>query len=713
MNEELEQAARTGRIDDFFGAGNATLSRLAVPDGVEEVGQGAFSRMPHLVSLHLPDSVGIIGASAFQDCPLLEEIRIPSGIREIRGAFSATPRLVRIHVEKDSGLRLEGAMLLKGNILLRVFASLLQDRHLLIPAGVVQIAGGALSGCIGLETVSLPDGLQAIGGGAFAGCRDLAAVELPRMLLRIGGNAFFGDSALAEMSIPDSVEELGEWCFDGCDSLRRAAIPEKLRCPANAFPPSCRVERRNPFPGGTETPVGLLLWLSRQFVLTHTWKSPVVPPYAFAELPSLEEVVLPESVEEIGDGAFQSCPCLRAIHLPEGLKLLGRNAFASLPLLEEINLPDGIAEIPQGCFWNCTALRRVKLPASLRTINRHAFRDCRMLEAIEFPGHLSNIVSGAFLGCSSLRNVQLPESVELVGSGDYLTSRGDFPGAFENCTSLVDVQLPTELDLLNDRTFSGCTALRHVRMPESIRRLGKEVFSGCPGHIAFTSASSSGGALPDWLAELARIRAPKLGFLFALAQEAEPFARRFGVAGNLVPHRVFTAGGHCLLVCGAGRANAAAGTIRLAREGCQVVVNIGLCGGQGLSREPRVFAPRVCWDGDAYARNPGEALLDPAGVNEGRQGGDDAPPLFTVSGFAEDPVAPCPVLVDNEGYAIAAAAGALGIRRFFFKIVSDCADGHAMADFRTALHTVGDHVDTVGKMLLAELGGTPAGEDKP
>lgn len=713
MNEELEQASRTGRIDDFFGAGNATLTRLTVPDGVEEVGQGAFSRMPHLVSLHLPDSVGIIGASAFQDCPLLEEIRIPAEIKEIRGAFADTPRLARIRFAKDSGLRLEGAMLLKEDTLLRVFASLLHDRHLQIPAGVVQIAGGALSGCSGLETVSMPTGLQTIGGGAFAGCRDLASVELPRTLRRIGGNAFFGDSALTEMSIPDSVEELGEWCFDGCDSLRRADIPGKLRCPANAFPPSCRVERRNPFPRGTETPVGLLLWLSRQFVLTHTWESPAVPPYAFAELPSLEEVVLPESVEEIGDGAFQSCPRLRAIHLPEGLKLLGRNAFASLPLLEGIDLPDGIAEIPQGCFWNCTALRRVKLPASLRTINRHAFRDCRMLEEIEFPGHLSNIVSGAFLGCSALRHVRLPESVDLVGSGDYMTSRGEFPGAFENCTSLVDVQLPTALDLLNDRTFSGCTALRRVRMPASIRHLGKDIFSDCPGDIAFGSSSSSGGVLPDWLAELGRIRTPKLGFLFALAQEAEPFARRFGVFGNLVPRRVFPAGEHCLLVCGAGRANAAAGTILLAKEGCQAVVNIGLCGGQGLSREPRVFAPRICWDGDAYARNPGEALLDPAGVNEGRQGGDGAPPLFTVSGFAERPVAPCSVLVDNEGYAIAATADALGIRRFFFKIVSDCADEHALADFRTALHTVGDHVDTVGKMLQAELRGTPAGEDRP
>ena len=675
------------RIDDFYGAGDPSLVRLKIPDGIAEVGQGAFSDLPNLVSATFPDSVRIIGSCAFQRCPHLEEVRLPAALSEVRGAFAETGRLRRVRV--NAPMRMEGALLLRGDTLLRAFASMLDGPRLRLPDGVRHIAGGALAGCVSLEEVELPDGLETIGGGAFAGCGGLVGIRLPDSVRRILGSAFAGASRLKELVLPDTVEEVGEWCCDGCASLRRVEMPGRLRCPANAFPPSCEWRRRAPAAPAEGTPPEA----GRR----------EIPPYAFAESDALADADLPDSVERIGQGAFQRCPNLRSVRLPRGLKLIERNAFASLPRLEEIDVPEGVAEIPQGCFWNCASLRRIRLPASLRTINRYAFRDCPALEEMELPEGLETLVSGAFLGCRALRRVSFPESLKTIGSGDYLTPDGVFPGTFEGCESLVGAHLPNALRFLGDRSFLGCSALRRIRLPEALERRGRDVFAGCPPDLSVDAVPPVSPPLPAWAETVLRHDAEPLGFLFALGEEATPFARRLGLAGDVVPGRVHLLGRHRLLVCGAGRANAAAGTIRLAREGCRTIVDIGLCGASGIpGAVGRVFVPETCWDGDVHSQNPGEDLLDPARVNDGlRQG--EAPPIYTVSGFATDVRAPAPVLVDNEAYAVAAAAAALGIRRLFVKVVSDLADGGARTDFSRALRAFGDRIDEVGARLAALL----------
>lgn len=685
---KMESAFQSGRIDDFFGRGDDSLVHLELPDGVVEVGQGAFSDLPNLVSLKLPDTLHIVGSCAFQNCPMLEEVRLPGNLFEVRGAFAETPRLRRIILDEESKLRMEGALLLRGDSLLRVFPSILDEPRLRLPNGVRHIAGGALAGCAALECVELPNGLEAIGGGSFARCSGLSGIRLPQSVRRIGGSAFAGAARLKELVLPKAVEEVGEWCCDGCLSLHKVDLPESLQCPANAFPATCEWQRHAPTTSVAEMSSGEAGCCE-------------IPPYAFAESPTPVDEVLPGTIKRIGQGAFQRCPNLRSIRLPHGLKLIERNAFASLPKLEEIEIPEGISEIPQGCFWNCTSLRRVSLPSSLRTINRYAFRDCTALEELELPQGLTTLVSGAFLGCHALRHVTFPNSLKIIGSGDYLTPDGKFPGTFEGCESLVKVRLPDGLLFLGDNSFSCCHSLRRASLPANPKHFGRDVFFGCPSDLIVETASSVSPARPIWIETVLHSVGETIGFLFALAEEAEPFARCFGLAGGIIQGRIYSVGKHRLLVCGSGRANAAAGTIRLAREDCRTVINIGLCGASGISGESgRVFAPEICWDGDANLQNPGENLLDPAHVNNCLQP-MDVPPVYTVSGLAKDIRLPVPVLVDNEAYAVAVAADALGIRCRFIKVVSDRADGDALSDFRQTLRSFEDCIDAVGAKLAA------------
>ena len=676
------------RIADFFAVGDSRIDTLILPDGVEEIGMGAFSFSPNLRAAYLPKSLRIIGSGAFSGCAKLEKLFIPAEIAELRGSFSADPKLNQIEVDESCGLCLRDAFLIRGDTLLRAFPSLLLRNDVCIPEGIRRISGGAFARCASLERIHLPKSLRIIEGGAFAGCHNMSEIEIPDGVVEIGGGAFAG-LPLRELVLPDSMIKIGEWCCDGCSSLRVVTLPAGLCYPLNAFPPGCRKEQR----GEAE----------KSFDPESLAEAREIGPYAFAGMQTPEEITLPESVTRIGEGAFQHASGLKIIHLPRNLKTIERNAFAFLPELKEIDLPDAITEIPQGCFWNCGSLRHMTFPTSLRMINRYAFRDCTALEQLRLPGGLISLVSGAFQGCSSLREVVFPESLRMIGSGDYLNPEMEFPGTFERCVSLKEVRLPAELDLLNDHTFRDCAGLKRVTMPGRIGCCGKNIFAGCPDVQIVERRRLGPETVSGWVRELQKFRSLKIGFLFALMEEAGPFARALGFKGTLTERQPVFHDGNRMLICGVGRANASAGTIRLFREGCRTVVNIGTAGGYRIFDPVRVFAPKIFYDGDAFWGNPGERLLDPAGVNPpGAVAG--GPPVFTISGFASGSLPlPMSALIDNEAYAVATAARALGMKRIFVKVVSDHADVDARQDFRNTRANFSDYTDEVGKSLIAQL----------
>ena len=91
------------------------------------------------------------------------------------------------------------------------------------------------------------------------------------------------------------------------------------------------------------------------------------------------KVVIPSSVEAIGERAFENC--------------------LSLP---EVEFKDGISSIPTQCFNRCSSLNAVILPESLRTIAGFAFANCPLLEYVEIPIGVESIHGTAFRNDTNL-----------------------------------------------------------------------------------------------------------------------------------------------------------------------------------------------------------------------------------------------------------------------------------------------------------------------
>lgn len=62
---------------------------------------------------------------------------------------------------------------------------------------------------------------------------------------------------------------------------------------------------------------------------------------------------------------------------------VSRHALADCRRLTEVVLPDSIHDIGDQSFMNCTALRSVVLPCGTKNIWPYAFRGCRRLQRIE------------------------------------------------------------------------------------------------------------------------------------------------------------------------------------------------------------------------------------------------------------------------------------------------------------------------------------------
>ena len=69
------------------------------------------------------------------------------------------------------------------------------------------------------------------------------------------------------------------------------------------------------------------------------------------------DVVIPEGVFVIGDGAFRYCSRLTSITIPAGVTSIGNNAFELCQSLTSIIIPDSVTSIGWNVFSGCNNLR--------------------------------------------------------------------------------------------------------------------------------------------------------------------------------------------------------------------------------------------------------------------------------------------------------------------------------------------------------------------
>lgn len=185
-----------------------------------------------------------------------------------------------------------------------------RSRIVTIPQGVVEIGSNAFS-WRRLYGIKIPDGVRIIGSAAFSG-NDMTSVHLPASIEQIGDRAFSTCNCLSEVVMQEGVKHIGSEAFSNCYSLRDISIPESVTTiGSQAFIDTAwyKNQLNNLIFAGK-----VLLYCCNadaEMVIPEGTKGIAARAFLFQRAKNMAKVIIPASVEAIGEGAFSDCNKLK------------------------------------------------------------------------------------------------------------------------------------------------------------------------------------------------------------------------------------------------------------------------------------------------------------------------------------------------------------------------------------------------------------------
>ncbi|MBR2870184.1 MAG: leucine-rich repeat protein [Clostridia bacterium] len=182
---------------------------------------------------------------------------------------------------------------------------------------------------------------------------------------------------------------------------------------------------------------------------------------AFRGKKNVKKVVLPDTITEIGNSAFNGCSALLNINLGK-IQKIGNNAFTG-SIIFSADL-SSVTSIGKGAFSG-TRVQSITIPNGITQILPDTFANCSFLSSVTLPQSVLEIRDSAFKNCSALSSINL-ENVELI----------DF-SAFESCASLKQVTL-TNVIYIKDLAFAS-TGLTNVTIGNECIQIYLDTFTAC------------------------------------------------------------------------------------------------------------------------------------------------------------------------------------------------------------------------------------------
>ncbi len=173
----------------------------------------------------------------------------------------------------------------------------------------------------------------------------------------------------------------------------------------------------------------------------------------------VREIVIPDSVERIENGAFSACGLLTKIKLGRGLKYIGPYAFRGTRI-SEIELPDSLEEIGDYAFAR-TPLARVEFGKRLWKIGAYAFSETQLSE-ICLPESCQEVGSHAFSGINSVRKIDF--------GGLKQISKNSFHDML-----LGEIIIPDTVEVIEEYAFGG--KIHRVVLGKNVRYVDRMAFS--------------------------------------------------------------------------------------------------------------------------------------------------------------------------------------------------------------------------------------------
>lgn len=275
----------------------------------------------------------------------------------------------------------------------------------------------------------------------------------------------FNQAQVNGLVLPNTISVLGNGCFNSAYITTLTVPPLVTVLPNNAFfiiQPLYNNET------GEELPINIILPQNLTKIGISCFDGA-----------SIKQIAIPDTVTEIGDGAFNYCEQLASIALPSGLQKISSRMLADCRRLTSITIPASVTEIASQAFAS-SGLTSITIPSTVTTLGSSAFNNCESLAHIDIQAHVIEIPEG-FAEESGITSVTLPDTVETIGSSAFLSSRA----------RLAEITIPASVTSIGDYAFSQNASMETVTcLATTPPTLGRDVFALSTASVIKVPAAS-------------------------------------------------------------------------------------------------------------------------------------------------------------------------------------------------------------------------------
>lgn len=364
---------------------------------------------------NIPSTARFLGSNLYNGNSYVQSVTLPSTIDMLNGStFGYCSNLEKVNLS-DTAIK---------TIPSYTFYNCSKLSEVLLPQTITNIETSTFQNCTNLSRISLPDNIVSIGSSAFYSCSKLTT-SLPTKLANIGNSAFYNCYYLKSVSIPN-IENLGSYAFYNTGILS-ISLPAAIQIGS----------ARNLF-GSRIAEIRCADEATRNLFAA-------VSNYYPSDTRFLSNT---DSTSIFTKDDFE------IFSTSTGYKLLNYTGSSSTITLPISYNNTTLSTIRQFAFQACPTIKSMTIPDNYTTIEPYAFQYCYNLETLRLPTTLSSVSYSMFYGCEYLKNLYIntPYSVNLKNT-NFGYSSPDFKVVLQsNVVSLVSSIIPSytkELDFEN------------------------------------------------------------------------------------------------------------------------------------------------------------------------------------------------------------------------------------------------------------------------